>query len=253
MVTVAPDGNRAGSRASARSTGRWASGGWRAVCTGVRVRRHPTDCVRAGLLGGLAAEADLVVSGINHGSNVADDVVYSGTVGAGLEAAVLGTSALCLSQQTPTGSLSVTYADAGDYDFGLAARHGAGLIATILAARPGRDRGAQHQPPGRRPAGPGAAAAEAVLTRPGQRIYPRAPLKDWDTDPGPQAFYLFGGPDEAIPEADGPAGTDVAALRRGLISVTPLSVAAELEEFSPAMTSLLARLPVRAQWPGYRP
>ena len=92
-----------------------------------------------------------------------------------------------------------------------------------------------------------------MLTRPGQRIYPRAPLKDWDTDPGPQAFYLFGGPDEAIPEADGPAGTDVAALRRGLISVTPLSVAAELEEFSPAMTSLLARLPVRAQWPGYRP
>ena len=92
-----------------------------------------------------------------------------------------------------------------------------------------------------------------MLTRPGQRIYPRAPLKDWDTDPGPQAFYLFGGPDEAIPEADGPAGTDVAALRRGLISVTPLSVAAGLEEFSPAMTSFLGRLPVRAEWPGCRP
>jgi 5'-nucleotidase len=44
----------------------------------------PVDCVRAGLLYGLADGADLVVSGINHGANLADDVVYSGTVGAGL-------------------------------------------------------------------------------------------------------------------------------------------------------------------------
>ncbi len=69
----------------------------------------PTDCVRVGLLGGLAAGADLVVSGINHGANLADDVTYSGTVGAGLEAAILGTAAVCLSQQTPTGSFSVNY------------------------------------------------------------------------------------------------------------------------------------------------
>jgi 5'/3'-nucleotidase SurE len=39
----------------------------------------PAGCVRAGLLGGLATGADLVVSGINHGANVADGVVYSGT------------------------------------------------------------------------------------------------------------------------------------------------------------------------------
>ena len=137
VVTVAPDGNRSGFARKCtfdRPVGvRRLEGGTHPVyeCDGT-----PTDCVRAGLLGGLAAEADLVVSGINHGANVADDVVYSGTVGAGLEAAVLGTSALCLSQQTPTGSLSVNYTDAGDYDFGLAARHGAGLTATILAARP---------------------------------------------------------------------------------------------------------------------
>lgn len=69
----------------------------------------PTDCVRVGLLGGLAAAADLVVSGINHGANLADDVTYSGTIGAGLEAAILGTPAICLSQQTRPGpSLSTT-------------------------------------------------------------------------------------------------------------------------------------------------
>jgi 5'-nucleotidase len=255
VVTVAPDGNRSGFARKCtfdRPVGvRRLEGGPHPVyeCDGT-----PTDCVRAGLLGGLAAEADLVVSGINHGFNVADDVVYSGTVGAGLEAAVLGTSALCLSQQTPTGSLSVNYTDAGDYDFRLAARHGAGLTATILAARPPETVVLSiNYPAGPSAPGPGADAPEAVLTRPGQRIYPRAPLKDWDSDPGPQAFYLFGAPDEAIPEADGPDGTDVAALRRGLISVTPLSVAAGLEEFTPAMTSFLARLPVRAEWPGHRP
>jgi 5'-nucleotidase len=43
----------------------------------------PTDCVRVGPLGGLAAAADLVVSGINHDANLADDVTYSGTIGAG--------------------------------------------------------------------------------------------------------------------------------------------------------------------------
>jgi 5'-nucleotidase len=39
----------------------------------------PTDCVRAALLGGLTAGTDLAVSGINHGANLADDVIYSGT------------------------------------------------------------------------------------------------------------------------------------------------------------------------------
>ena len=209
----------------------------------------PTDCVRAGLLGGLAAGTDLVVSGINHGANVADDVVYSGTVGAALEASVLGTSALCLSQQGPAGR-----GPSGPvFDFGLAARHGARLAAAIARAQPGELFVLSVNYPARPgSAGGGSANAEpaAVLTRPGQRVYPRAPLKDWDEDPGPQPLHLFGGPDEIIPEADGQADTDVAALRHGLISVTPLSVAIGLDEFSPAMTAFLAQLPVTATWPG---
>ena len=255
VVTVAPDGNRSGFARKCtfdRPVGvRRLEGGPHPVyeCDGT-----PTDCVRAGLLGGLAAEADLVVSGINHGANVADDVVYSGTIGAGLEAAVLGTSALCLSQQTPTGSLTVNYADAGDYDFGLAARHGASLAATILRFPPaGTIVLSVNYPADPAPPAPGADSPPAVLTRPGQRVYPRAPVKDWDSDPGPQALYLFGEPDTAIPEADGPADTDVAAIRRGLISVTPLSEAIGLNEYPPAMASFLARLPVSTQWPQHRP
>lgn len=255
VITVAPDGERSGFARKCtfdRPVGvRRLEGEPHPVyeCDGT-----PTDCVRAGLLGGLAADADLVVSGINHGANVADDVVYSGTVGAALEAAVLGTSALCLSQQTPAGSLSVNYTEhpgpgGAGYDFALAARHGSRVAATFLRAQPGETVVLSlNYPAAPAPAGTGDGPA-AVLTRPGQRVYPRAPVRDWDADPGPQAMYLFGEPDESIPEADGPADTDVAALRDGLISVTPLSVAIGLGEFPPAMTSFLAQLPVSAQWP----
>ena len=136
----------------------------------------PTDCVRAGLLGGLAAGTDLVVSGINHGANVADDVVYSGTVGAALEAAVLGTSALCLSQQSlAPQSLSPESVSPEYFDFSLAAWYGAGLAAAIAQARPQELFVLSVNYP---PAGPGSAspAPAAVLTRPGQRVYPRAPV-----------------------------------------------------------------------------
>jgi 5'-nucleotidase len=214
----------------------------------------PTDCVRAGLLGGLAAGTDLVVSGINHGANVADDVVYSGTVGAALEAAVLGTSALCLSQQSLFRQSLAPQSAAPEYfDFSLAARHGAGLAATIARARPEElfVLSVNYPPAGPCSASTGSASPgpAAVLTRPGQRVYPRAPVKNWDADPGPQLLYPFGEPDEIIPEAGGQPDTDLAALRCGLISVTPLSVAIGLDAVSPAMTSFLAQLPVSARWP----
>src|ERR1700678_2456402 len=61
----------------------------------------PVDCVRLaqlGLIGDFAAE--LVVSGINHGSNLGDDITYSGTVAAALEAIVLGMPGIAVSQQS---------------------------------------------------------------------------------------------------------------------------------------------------------
>ena len=105
------------------------------------MRRHASG-LRAGRTARWpAAAADLVVSGINHGANLADDVTYSGTIGAGLEAAILGTPAICLSQQTPTGTFSVNYHEdlesAGlAYDFSFAATHGASLARSVVHARP---------------------------------------------------------------------------------------------------------------------
>jgi 5'-nucleotidase len=208
----------------------------------------PTDCVRVGLLGGLAAAADLVVSGINHGANLADDVTYSGTVGAGLEAAILGTPAICLSQQTPTGSFSVNYQEdlesAGlAYDFGFAAAHGAALARSVVHARPAEPVVLSVNYPAQYGGGgPGArAGAGSVLTRAGRRDYPRAAETAW-ADGDVHWLYLFGEPDEIIPEADGSLGTDIGALRAGYVSVTPLSFAVELGDLSPGFQSFIARL-----------
>jgi 5'-nucleotidase len=209
----------------------------------------PTDCVRVGLLGGLAAAADLVVSGINHGANLADDVTYSGTVGAGLEAAVLGTPAICLSQQTPTGSFSVNYQEdlesAGlAYDFSFAAGHGAALARSVVHARPVEPVVLSVNYPARyarADAGASGDGATSVLTRAGRRDYPRAAETTW-ADGDVHWLYLFGEPDELIPEADGSLGTDIGALRAGYVSVTPLSFAVELGDLSPRFQSFIARL-----------
>src|SRR5512145_3393379 len=54
------------------------------------VNGTPSDCVNLGVLGFLPARSALVVSGINHGSNLGDDVTYSGTVSAAMEGTLLG-------------------------------------------------------------------------------------------------------------------------------------------------------------------
>jgi 5'-nucleotidase len=201
----------------------------------------PADCVRAGLLGGVAAQADLVVSGINHGANLADDVTYSGTVGAGLEAAILGTPAVCLSQQTPTGTFSVNYREdltrAGlAYDFSFAAAHAASLARSMYHARPAEPVVLSVNYPARR------TGAASVLTRPGKRDYPQADVPEWAGNGDVRWLYLFGEPDEIIPESDASLGTDIGALRAGYVSITPLSFAVELSDLSPSLQSFIARL-----------
>jgi 5'-nucleotidase len=201
----------------------------------------PADCVRAGLLSGLATGADLVVSGINHGANLADDIIYSGTVGAGLEGAALGTSAICLSQQTPTGTFAINYredlARAGlAYDFGFAAAHAASLAHAVIQARPAEPVVLSVNYPA------GCAGAASILTRPGRRAYQRAAMPGWTGDGDVRLLYLFGEPGELIPEADASPGTDIGALRAGRVSVTLLPSATEPAGRAPAYQSFLARL-----------
>src|SRR5216684_8608242 len=81
------------------------------------VNGTPSDCVNLGVLGFLAERPVLVVAGVNHGSNLGDDVTYSGTVSAAMEGTLLGVP-----------SLAVSLVDGGDFD-------GAAAIARMLATR----------------------------------------------------------------------------------------------------------------------
>ena len=60
----------------------------------------PVDCVRFAALGLIEFQPELIVSGINHGSNLGDDITYSGTVAAALEGIVLGVPGIAVSQQS---------------------------------------------------------------------------------------------------------------------------------------------------------
>src|SRR5665809_103261 len=75
--------------------------------SGFATEGSPVDCVRFATLGLLDFVPELIVSGINHGFNLGDDITYSGTVAAALEGIVLGIPAIAVSQQSR----------AGDFDF----------------------------------------------------------------------------------------------------------------------------------------
>jgi 5'-nucleotidase len=77
----------------------------------------PTDCVLVGCHGILRAKPDLVISGINHGPNMGEDVNYSGTVAAAFEAHILGVPSIAASMKDREG---------GDF-------HGAAQIVSRLA------------------------------------------------------------------------------------------------------------------------
>jgi broad specificity polyphosphatase/5'/3'-nucleotidase SurE len=82
----------------------------------------------------------------------------------------------------------------------------------------------------------------SVLTRAGRRDYPRAAVPEWAHDGEVRWLYLFGEPDEIIPESDASLGTDIGALRAGRVSITPLSFAVELGDLSAGFQSFLSRL-----------
>src|SRR6201985_526202 len=108
LAVIAPDGNRS---AMARSiTTRRPLWVEQVPCadgtTGYATDGTPVDCVRLASLGLIEDfQAELVVAGINHGANLGDDITYSGTVAAALEALILGLPGLAVSQQAAAGEV----------------------------------------------------------------------------------------------------------------------------------------------------
>ena len=163
----------------------------------------PTDCVRLAVLGFLKHKPDLVVSGINRGANLGDDITFSGTVAAAMEG---------LLSNVPSIAISIGGFGA-DLDFGPAASFAA-LLARNIFDRPFAPDALLNV---NVPALPREQIAGVEVTRLGKRNY-RDQLVE-RLDPYGNPYYWVGGP--AVSEEAEP-GTDVAALRAGKISVTPI-------------------------------
>ena len=160
-----------------------------------------------GLIDGFAP--DIVVSGINHGSNLGDDITYSGTVAAALEAIVLGLPGIAVSQQSS--SLELDFRAGGGYDFTVAAEFTARLVCELETVPLPPATLLNINVPGAHPSG----VAVAAL---GKRIY-RDELSLVETAPEGRRLYRIYG--DASYERD-ERGTDLAAVAAGQIAVTPL-------------------------------
>jgi 5'-nucleotidase len=217
LAVIAPSGNRS---ASARSiTTRsplWVEeidfgDGTRGFATD----GTPVDCVRFAALGLIEFKPELIVSGINHGGNLGDDITYSGTVAAALEGVVLGLPAIAVSQQSKKREMDFRLGR--DFDFDAAAEFTAALIAR-LGERPIPDGALLNI---NCPARPRAELAGAEVTRLGKRIYrDKLELEEVD-ESGSQRrlLYRIYGDDPSYHEEP---GTDFSAIHAGRISVTPL-------------------------------
>jgi 5'/3'-nucleotidase len=159
----------------------------------------PTDCVNLGVHSLLKdAPPDLVVSGINFGLNLGDDVTYSGTVSATFEGTLLGIPSVAFSQEVAEG-----------FSFARGADLARELVAAVLAdaARPGVLLNVNF------PAGP---FLGVRLTRLGRREYQQSVVEKVDPR-GRKYFWIAGTPEWQVAE-----GTDHQAISEGCVSVTPL-------------------------------
>lgn len=104
LTVIAPENERSGASHAITAfepiIARAATISWNGdVYGGYKIGGTPTDCVRLGILELLNKKPDLVVSGVNRGGNYGGDILYSGTVGAALEAALFGIPAIAFSLQ----------------------------------------------------------------------------------------------------------------------------------------------------------
>ena len=97
--------------------------------TGFATDGTPVDCVRFAALGLIEFVPELIVSGINHGANLGDDITYSGTVAAALEGIMLGIPAIAVSQQADHGAMDFRAGRSWDHEH---FEHAAGFVARLV-------------------------------------------------------------------------------------------------------------------------
>jgi 5'/3'-nucleotidase len=163
----------------------------------------PTDCVNLAVNGILRARPQLVVSGINKGANLGDDVTYSGTVSAAMEGTLLGIASIAISLLGRDG-----------FRFDVAAGFVGRLAQWVLERGLPPDTLLNVNVPA--PAD-GRPVRGFALTRMGRRRYGDAVVEK--VDPRGKKYYWIGGEELQFEDAE---GTDFHAVSQGLISVTPI-------------------------------
>jgi len=202
ITVVAPDRNRSGA-----SNSLTLQRPLRAEMTPMgfyKVDGTPTDCVHLALTGLLSEEPDMVVSGINSGANLGDDVIYSGTVAAATEGRFLGLPAL-----------AVSLASRNELHFDTAAYATGEIIRKLLKKPLPEDTILNINVPDL----PWAEIKGFRATRLGFRH--RAEPVVQQRDPYNQKIYWVGPAGEA---QDAGEGTDFYAVKHGYVSVTPLQI-----------------------------
>jgi 5'-nucleotidase len=173
------------------------------------VRGTPTDCVIMGLKVVIGDKPDLVLSGVNGGQNIADDITYSGTVAGAMEGTLLGIPSFALSQAYGFGA-------GRQPDYAPAEAHGPGLIAELLDA--GIPDGTVMNV--NFPACRADEVAGRAITRQGKRVPDWLKVEERLDGRGRPYFWIGFRGAKMEPED----GTDLAALANRMISVTPLSL-----------------------------
>lgn len=201
VVVVAPERDRSGASNSLTldrplSVKQAASGFY-------YVNGTPTDCVHVAVTGFLDFRPDIVVSGINHGPNMGDDTLYSGTVAAATEAFLLGIPAIAVSLAGKNRHFDT-----------------AGKVAANLVRR------FQAQPFSRPmllnvnvPDIPAEQLAGTEVTRLGRRHHAEPVIRA--NNPRGDTVYWVG---PVGPEQDAGNGTDFHAIRQQRVSITPLMI-----------------------------
>ena len=190
----------------------------------------PVDCVRFAALGLVGRHPDMVVSGVNLGLNLGDDVTYSGTVAAALEGLMLGLPAIAVSQEYggPEGERH----NGAHYDFGAVAAEVRRLAELVSSSGfPTEVMLNVNAPIGRSGVVP-----EVRATRLGRRIYnDELTLEHAE---GPRRRYtIYSDSPSHHPEP----GTDFEAIEAGAISVTPLHFSLTAADHLPTLRTLLER------------
>lgn len=202
VIIVAPDRDRSGASNSLTLTNPLRA---HALGNGhYYVEGTPTDCVHLAITGLLDEEPDLVVAGINHGPNLGDDVLYSGTVAAATEGRFLGLP-----------GMAVSIASHEPKHLDTAARIAANLVANLDADVLGSKLILNVNVPDL----PFDQLAGLRATRLGHRHKAESAVRA--QDPRGRTIYWVG---PAGPEQDAGPGTDFHAVRHGFVSVTPLQV-----------------------------